>query len=463
MAFSLFLMTVHHVARFSSFCVLQRVLQLRKLRGVCIATRLKNERKGGGRVATENKLNDKLLKSLSGKPAEKQKIMADGRGLSARVSKAGGVSFVFYYRTGGRESAPVWLTLGRYPDMSLANARKMRDQCREWLAMHLDPRNQLKAESEKTMRPVTIKDALMYWYEHHAVTARKEHEYLMHRFNKHIFPYIGDRSVEDTKLHTWLTCFDRIKKNAPVMSGAIFLDIKQALRFCRVRQYISCDPLGDIGVNHVGRSSGIRDRVLGVNEASDVWAFAFGNNLLTLASIHTRRIMVLCLAFGCRQQEARLSTWEEWDLKNWVWTVPKEHSKNGEAIVRPVPDGVKQWIVNLHAETEHRDFVIGIGLERATITGAANRICRRLGHNLSNGLWCIHDFRRTFSTMLNDMGADPYIIELLLGHKIKGVAGVYNKSKHVKKKREVLNMWVNYLNTIAGFNNNVIELNKEVV
>ncbi|EFW4272725.1 integrase, partial [Shigella boydii] len=50
-----------------------------------------------------------------------------------------------------------------------------------------------------------------------------------------------------------------------------------------------------------------------------------------------------------------------------------------------------------------------------------------------------------------------------LGHKVKGVAGVYNKSRHIKKKLEVLNMWVNYLNTIAGFNNNVIELNKEVV
>lgn len=42
------------------------------------------------------------------------------------------------------------------------------------------------------------------------------------------------------------------------MSGAIFLDIKQALRFCRVRQYIACDPFGDINVSYVGRSSGIR-------------------------------------------------------------------------------------------------------------------------------------------------------------------------------------------------------------
>lgn len=244
-------------------------------------------------MAIENKLSDKLLKSLVGKRQDKQKTIADGRGLSVRVSMVGGISFVFYYRLGGRESPPVWLTLGRYPDMSLATARRMRDQCREWLAENLDPRRQIKLAAEKTMQPVTVRDALFYWYDNHATTARKEHEYLIKRFEKHIFPYIGDMAIEQCKLHTWLTVFDRIKKNAPVMSGAIFLDIKQALRFCRVRQYIACDPFGDINVSYVGRSSGIRDRVLNINETADVWSYAYGNNLLTLSSIYNRRIMVI--------------------------------------------------------------------------------------------------------------------------------------------------------------------------
>ncbi|GHO16666.1 hypothetical protein MY011_28990 [Escherichia coli] len=158
-------------------------------------------------MAIENKLSDKLLKSLVGKRQDKQKTIADGRGLSVRVSMVGGISFVFYYRLGGRESPPVWLTLGRYPDMSLATARRMRDQCREWLAENLDPRRQIKLAAEKTMQPVTVRDALFYWYDNHATTARKEHEYLIKRFEKHIFPYIGDMAIEQCKLHTWLTVF----------------------------------------------------------------------------------------------------------------------------------------------------------------------------------------------------------------------------------------------------------------
>ncbi|EOT7728261.1 Arm DNA-binding domain-containing protein [Escherichia coli] len=163
-------------------------------------------------MAIENKLTDKLLKSLAGKPQDRQKIMADGRGLSVRVSVVGGISFVFYYRIGGRDAPPVWLTLGRYPDMSLAAARRSRDQCREWLAENLDPRRQIKLVAEKNMRPVTVRDAVLYWYDNHARTARKQHEYLIKRFEKHIFPYIGDMAIEQCKLHTWLTVFDRIKK-----------------------------------------------------------------------------------------------------------------------------------------------------------------------------------------------------------------------------------------------------------
>ena len=75
-------------------------------------------------MAGENKLSDKALKSLEGKPQQLQKIVADGRGLSVRVSTNGAVSFVFFFTHSGRQSAPVWIMLGRYPDMALNQARE---------------------------------------------------------------------------------------------------------------------------------------------------------------------------------------------------------------------------------------------------------------------------------------------------------------------------------------------------
>lgn len=57
-------------------------------------------------MAGENKLSYKALKALHGKPQPRQKMVADARGLSVRVSMSGTVSFVYFFRHSGRQSAP---------------------------------------------------------------------------------------------------------------------------------------------------------------------------------------------------------------------------------------------------------------------------------------------------------------------------------------------------------------------
>lgn len=54
-------------------------------------------------MAAENKLSDRQLKALQGKSQDKQRLFSDGRGMSVRVSKNGAVSFVMFYRLGGRK------------------------------------------------------------------------------------------------------------------------------------------------------------------------------------------------------------------------------------------------------------------------------------------------------------------------------------------------------------------------
>ncbi|MEZ6879247.1 Arm DNA-binding domain-containing protein [Enterobacter bugandensis] len=96
------------------------------------------------------------VKSLHGKPLPRQKMLADGRELSARVSMSGAVSFVYFFRHSGRQSAPVWMTLGKYPDMTLKQAREKRDECRAWFSPGLDPRKENKLTKEKLFTPVTV-------------------------------------------------------------------------------------------------------------------------------------------------------------------------------------------------------------------------------------------------------------------------------------------------------------------
>lgn len=399
-------------------------------------------------MGAENKLSDKRLKNLLGKTLPRQQVISDGKGLSVRVSKTGTVSFVFFYRLGSRESAPVWLTLGKYPDMSLQAARGCRNQCRTWLAEGTDPRNRMMVLTEETLKPVTVKDALEYWLEYYAKPVRRTWQKCEERFKRYIYQRVGNVPLTDCSASMWVRCFDEIKKTAPVGAGHTFRDVKQALKFCRVRRFAISTELEDFGVSDMGARAKKRDRVLTADELADVWKYAnmeVGNRIMITEH---RMVMVLLTVFGCRSREVRESCWEEWNLKEWIWKVPKEHSKNGKEIIRPIPPQLRQWLVNLKAiaDSEKRIYLMGeVSRKQQTLSTIGGRLWCKMKHKKS---WCLHDMRRVLATNLNDMGVDPHVVEQLLGHTLPGVMGIYNRSQYMDEKLRALTMWCDYLNSL---------------
>ena len=322
----------------------------------------------------------------------------------------------------------------------------------------------LRIASESDLQPGTIE------YERHRLTraqadaqelknAKESAEVVETAFRKHIFPYIGHLPVNDTHLYEWLDCFDRIKRTAPVMAAYVFSDTKLALRFCRVRQYATCDALKDLRMSDVGQIAGKRDRVLSETELGQLWKAIFVEPDIKLMSEYTRKMFVLCTVFGCRMSEARLSEWNEWDRECWIWTVPKEHSKTGVEIIRPVPEVLRQWITDIHEETKHTGYVLGSLRIRESVSKIGGKIGTRLGHEKQ---WSLHDLRRTLSTHLTDLGTEFHVVEQLLGHALPGVAGVYNRSKFMLKKLEALELWSTYLNSISDADSNVTILKQKV-
>jgi hypothetical protein len=205
------------------------------------------------KMAAENKLSDRQLKALQGKSQTKQRLISDGRGMSARVSKNGAVSFVMFYRLGGRDTSPIWLTLGKYPDMSLKMARDKRDECRAWLAEGIDPRHRIGLITDVSERPVTVKDALDYWLEYYAKPKRRTWEVCEQRFARYIYGRLGDVPLTLCNAAMWVKCFDEVRKTAPVAAGHTFRDVKQALKFCRVRRYAISNELEDFTVMDMGK------------------------------------------------------------------------------------------------------------------------------------------------------------------------------------------------------------------
>ncbi|MDE9454823.1 tyrosine-type recombinase/integrase [Xenorhabdus bovienii] len=398
-----------------------------------------------------NRLSDKKLKSLLGARSDKVRKVSDGAGLMIRITKAGSITWIYKYRLGGRSTEANLLTLGRYPDLSLAKARELRTQCRTWLAEGKDPQRMIKLDREETLKPVTVQDAIEYWLteyaDNHIVNAGRYRE----RFNKHLFPYIGDMALADCDTPYWLKRFDQVKKVAPSVAGMLLQMSQQALKFCRIRRFAVSHVLEGITKQDIGVKLNKRKKVLTEKELSDVVRAVHSDFFIPYYS----DLFYLLIVFGARTVEVRRSKMNEWDLEQRLWIVPEINSKTREKIVRPIPDAMVTKIHRLKSQNKHSEYLLGEYKENTAVSSTGNRVWERLKHNEK---WVLHDFRRTFATMLSDAGIAPHIVELLLGHTLGGVLAVYNRSQYLSEKLDALNKWCERLDVLAGNYENVVIL-----
>ncbi|HFS5811133.1 TPA: tyrosine-type recombinase/integrase [Citrobacter farmeri] len=395
-----------------------------------------------------NKLSDTSLRKMAGRESPGDSFYADGDGLSVKVSKIGVLTWYFTFRTGGRDSHSQRIKLGNYPDLSLKAAREKREQCRAWLAEGKNPKHQLNITTQETLKPVTVKEALEYWIREYASHKRANVAKHREQLEKHIFPYIGNYPLSMCETRHWLECFARVRNTAPVSAGYLLQMCKQALKFCRVHRYAVSNALDDLTIEDVGRKQNKRDREHTRQELADIWRESTGMKFKPYYASLIRLLVV----FGCRSQEVRLSRLAEWDMQEWVWTVPKEHSKGGERIVRPVPEAIQPFIRKLSEQHKDSGLLLGEIKNDTAVSQWGRKAHKRLGHEKP---WTLHDIRRTFSTTLNNMGIAPHVVEQLLGHTLGGVMAVYNRSQYLPEKLDALNKWMDRLELLTADHSNV--------
>lgn len=399
-------------------------------------------------------LTDSKLKALNGKKHDKSPIkIADRDGLTIYHRKTGTLSFVFRYRYNGK---PQDLALGSYPLMTLSEAREQTLECRKALASGHDPKLEKQLKKEKILQAVTVKEALDYWLDNYAAKHRSNHEKHRAQFQKHVYPFIGHLPLEQCETRHWVKVFDAITNGthyraAPKASGYILQNAKQALKFCRNREFAKSKVLDDLNISDVAEHQNKKDRVLSWSELMDVWHWTEDIR----SNWYYRNLTRLLIIFGCRTQELRLSKVEEWDLIAMIWTVPKQNSKTGAEIKRPIPDVVQPYIQQLLNSAEN-EYLLGEVKSPEAVSGYGRLLWEKFGHTEA---WTLHDLRRTFATILNDIEIEPYIVEQLLGHALSGVMAVYNRSQHLEKKKVALTTWVSKL---EGDNENskILELKK---
>lgn len=362
-------------------------------------------------------------------------------GLVLRISASGTKSFCLHKRINGKMRR---LTIGRFPIISLADARKRVQQVLyEIETGHFEERTGIAFETKPTLGDV-IPD---YIEKHAKVHNRdwKRKEALLAKFTT-----LHGKRIDEIKRADVVKACDVIHKSAPVSANRALAHLKHLMGWCVERGMIDASPIAGMKPLSKERS---RERVLTDDELGALWAvcgdegYPFGD------------CMKLLMLSGQRRAEVAEMRWPELDLEKRLWMLPSSRAKNGRQHTVPITDAMLE-VLRKTPRFFNSDYVF-------TTTGKSpvsgfGRLKDRLDKALPEGTepWIIHDLRRTMSTNMAMLGVPQPVTEALLNHKtgvVSGVAAIYNVYSYADEKREALATWSEQVMKLVRSRNDATE------
>ncbi|MFL4153023.1 tyrosine-type recombinase/integrase [Escherichia coli] len=372
-------------------------------------------------------ISDTKLRTIYGKPYSGPQEVADADGLSVRISPKGVIQFQYRYRWHGK---PNRLGLGRYPSLSLKDARQITADLRKLYFSGTDPRTYFEEKVENSM---TVAQCLDYWFDNYVSTTLREKTQALYRSTvmKRMHDAFPNRPASSITVKQWVDLLTEEEKDNPRRARQVLSQLRSAISWCMRRQLIDSCAIMSIQPRDFGSRAEVGDRVLSYHELAKIWLAIERSR----ASTSNKLLHQMLMLWGARLSELRMATKTEFDLLDNVWTVPKEHSKMGNVIRRPIFEQIKPFLEK--AMTTYNDVLFpGEDINKPISIAAANRFVNRIRGGMDLGYWRTHDFRRTLVTRLSEMNVEPHVTERMLGHELGGIMSVYNKHDWIEAQRK---------------------------
>ena len=335
-------------------------------------------------------------------------------GFALRVSYGGGKSWVYFYRIGGRLRRR---SLGTYPAVSLAEARQLWRDAKHQVSLGRDPGWQRASD-------LNFESVAREWLKRDQADKRSLKE-VTRIVEKELIPKWGQRSIRDIRRHDILVLSDRIAdRGATTMARRVMAYVHRLFRWAKSRDLIESNPATDLP--KPGREVA-RDRVLTDAELAAVWKAA-----VEIGWPYGPAAQLLILT-GARRAEIAELKWSE--IHGNTIKLSGARTKNAEPHDMPLSEQALD-VLSRMPRIAGSEYVFGKPLRSGAWSNAKIKFSAAKIQP-----WRIHDLRRTVSTGMNELGTEPHIVEAVLGHTVKGVAGVYNRAKYEAAKRAALKAW----------------------
>ncbi|EJP77035.1 TPA: tyrosine-type recombinase/integrase [Stenotrophomonas maltophilia] len=389
------------------------------------------------------------------KPGPKPTKLRDGGGLYVQLNPDGSRWWRWDYRrpvTGKRNT----LSLGTYPEVSLADARGRQAEARRLLASGIDPGEHRKAakvagvEKAANSFEVVTREWLgkQKWVESYRckVVAWMDND---------VFPWIGGRPVAELAAPDFLRVARRIEERGAIESAhRIMQNCGQVMRYAVATGRTDRNPVADLRgalappmERHHAAITDPRE-LGGLLRAIDGYA----------GDASTRAALRLAPLVFVRPGELRHAEWSEIDFDAGEWNIPAHKMKMREPHLVPLSSQAVAILRDLQPLTGHRQYVFpgGRSPKRPLSDNALTAALRRMGFDKET--MTAHGFRATARTLLDEvLGWRPDLIEHQLAHAVRDPNGrAYNRTSHLPERRKMMQAWADYLDALRADTGNVI-------
>jgi integrase len=365
------------------------------------------------------------------------------RGLYVLVRPEGSKLFRFNYRFMGKEKT---IALGKYPEVSLALARKERDTFLLQLRERIDPSEQRKRgkllgkESSKNSFRLLSEEFLTKqrrsWSEDHFSRMRRLLE-------KEVWPKIGSLPIASISTPDILAVLRKLEERE------VFDTTHRAKSICsQVFDYAIQS--GRCEFNPCANLKGALTPVRVDHRAAITDPKRLGELLRLIDTYRgqpqTRAALALAPMLFVRPGELTQAQWKDFDLNAAEWRFVISKTKTAHIV--PLAKQAMDLLSELHPLTCHSPFVFPgerSPLTRPISTDTLRQALRSLGVPKEEAT--THGFRATARTLLEEVLDVPIdLIEHQVGHTVRDPLGrAYNRTTHLEKRREMMQRWADYL------------------
>jgi len=382
------------------------------------------------------------MKVQKAKSKDKTVTLFDGGGLFLMVTPSGGKLWRFKYRFEGKEKK---IAFGAYPEISLLDARKSRDESRRQLAQGIDPSAARKVQKKAITQEIeTFELIAREWHSRFLSTWTTRYaETIMSRLERDIFPWIGKIPIAEIKAPELLAVLRRIEsRDALDLVHRIRAICGQIFRYAVVTGRVERDPSVDL--------RGALPQPQQKHRAAITEPKKVGKLLRAIDGYQGSFVVQCALKLAplvfVRPGELRRGEWEEISFENAEWNIPGSKMKMKEPHLVPLSKQAIAILTELYKLTGSGRYLFpGRTSQRPMSDNAILAALRNMGY--AKDEMSGHGFRAMARTILDEvLQVRPDFIEHQLAHAVRDPNGrAYNRTSHLAERKKMMQTWADYL------------------